>query len=161
MTSATTQMLEKLEGAVGGDGNAADPDASGGRRKRVLLIEDDPSTRLVLLQKLRSTGFDVDVAVNGKLALEKIRTGHPDAIFMDLLLPRVRGLKGVDVIKAARRDPEFADRPIYVCTSAALMSIWTRRGTKAGATKIFDRATTPIDAIVAELAADLLGIASG
>lgn len=161
MKSATTQMLEKLDGAVGGDGDAVNPDASGGRRKRVLLIEDEPSTRLVLLQKLRSTGFDVDVAVNGKLALEKIHTGHPDAIFMDLLLPRVKGLRGEDVIKAARRDPEFADRPIYVCTSAALMSVWTRRGTKAGATKIFDRATTPIDAIVAELATDLLGFPSG
>jgi chromosome segregation ATPase len=160
MKSATTQMLENLEGAVGGNGDAASPCASDGSRKRVLLIEDEPATRLVLLQKLRSTGFDVDVAVNGKLALEKIRTGHPDAIFMDLLLPRVKGLRGVDVIKAARRDPEFAGRPIYVCTSAALMSVWTRRGTKAGATKVFDRATTPIDAIVAELAADLLGCPS-
>jgi chromosome segregation ATPase/CheY-like chemotaxis protein len=120
----------------------------------VLLIEDEPSTRLLLIQKFRSAGLDVDVAVNGKLALEKIRTGHPDAIFMDLLLPRV---KGVDVIKAARNCPEFADRPIYVCTSAALMQVWTRRGTKAGATKVFDRASTPIDAIVAEVAATLLG----
>src|SRR5882672_1736403 len=157
MKSATTQMLEKLEGAVGGDAEAASPGASDGRKKRVLLIEDEPATRLVLLQKLRATGFDVDVAVNGKLALEKIRTGRPDAIFMDLLLPRVKGIKGVDVIKAARQDPEFAGRPIYVCTSAALMSVWTRRGTKAGATKIFDRATTPIDAIVAEVAANVLG----
>ena len=160
MKSATTQMLEKLEGAVGGNADAADAGPSDGKRKRVLLIEDEPSTRLVLLQKLRSTGFDVDVAVNGKVAMEKIRTGHPDAIFMDLLLPRVRGLKGVDVIKAARRDPEFAGRPIYVCTSAALMNVWTRRGTKAGATKVFDRASTPIDAIVAEVAADLLGYGS-
>jgi PAS domain S-box-containing protein len=120
----------------------------------VLLVEDEPSTRLMLIQKFRSAGLDVDVAVNGKLALEKIRSGHPDAIFMDLLLPRV---KGVDVIKAARNDPEFGDRPIYVCTSAALMSVWTRRGTKAGATKVFDRASTPIDAIVAEVAATLLG----
>jgi len=153
-------MLEKLEGAVGGHADVVAPCASDGKRKRVLLIEDEPSTRLVLLQKLRSTGFDVDVAVNGKVALEKIHTGHPDAIFMDLLLPRGKGLKGVDVIKAARREPDFADRPIYVCTSAALMNVWTRRGTKAGATKVFDRASTPIDAIVAEVAADLLGCGS-
>ena len=160
MKSTTTQMLEKLEGAVGGNADAADAGPSDVKRKRVLLIEDEPSTRLVLLQKLRSTGFDVDVAINGKVALEKIRTGRPDAIFMDLLLPRGKGLKGVDVIKAARRDPEFAGRPIYVCTSAALMNVWTRRGTKAGATKVFDRASTPIDAIVAAVAADLLGCGS-
>lgn len=156
-------MLEKLQGAVGGQGDATDassPEAEV-KRKRILLIEDEPSTRLVLLQKLRATGFDVDVAVNGKVALEKIRTGHPDAIFMDLLLPRLKGLQGVDVIKAARRHPNFAGRPIYVCTSAALMTLWTRKGTKAGATKVFDRALTPIDAIVAEVAAELLGVGPG
>jgi chromosome segregation ATPase/CheY-like chemotaxis protein len=161
MKSATTQMLEKLENAINGQADEAPPGAAEAPRKRVLLIEDEPSTRLVLLQKLRSAGFDVDVAVNGKLALEKIHKSHPDAIFMDLLLPEVKGLKGVDVIKAARRDPQFSNRPIYVCTSAALMSVWTRRGTKAGATKVFDRACTPIDTIVAELATDLLGHASG
>ncbi len=155
MKSATTQMLS---GSFGGDADTGDvsADASSpvGGRKRVLLVEDEPATRLVLLQKFRMAGLDVDVAVNGKLALEKIRTGHPDAIFMDLLLPRVRG---VDVIKAARKDPVFANRPIYVCTSAALMRVWTRRGTKAGATKVFNRASTPIDAIVAEIAAELYG----
>src|SRR5688572_2362910 len=148
MKSATSQML-------GGAGPGDEAGASApGPRKRVLLIEDEPSTRLMLIQKFRSAGLDVDVAVNGKVALEKIRIGHPDAIFMDLLLPRV---KGVDVIKAARNDPEFGDRPIYVCTSAALMNVWTRRGTKAGATKVFNRASIPIDAIVAEVAATLLG----
>src|SRR5437867_5067430 len=96
------------------------------RTKRVLLVEDEPATRLVLLDKLRTVGLDVDVASNGGIALEKLRSGHPDAIFMDLLLPYV---KGVDVIKEARRDPSFGQRPIYVCTSAALMSAWTRRGT--------------------------------
>ena len=151
MNSATTQPFED---PAGGPADATDTPAFNVTRKRVLLIEDDPSTRLVLLQKLRLAGFDVDVAANGKLALEKIRTGHPDAIFMDLLLPRV---KGVDVIKAARQDSAFANRPIYVCTSAALMGVWTRRGTKAGATKVFDRAAMPIDTIVAEVAADLLG----
>src|SRR5439155_20169537 len=89
-----------------------------------------------------------------QLALEKLRTTRPDAIFMDLLLPYV---KGVEVIKQARRHPHFASRPIYVCTSAARMAAWTRRGNKAGATKIFDKAATPIDDIIAEVAADLLG----
>jgi len=142
-----------LQAAPGSEG-VRESSASDAVKKRVLLIEDEPSTRLVLLQKLRSAGLDVEVAANGKIALEKIRSHSPDAIFMDLLLPRV---KGVDVIKAARQDPQFANRPIYVCTSAALMRVWTRRGTKAGATKVFNRASTPIDAIVAEVAAVLLG----
>src|SRR5258708_2518062 len=125
----------------------------GAKAKRVLLIEDQSEARLLFLQKLRGAGFEVDVAPNGRLALEKLRSHCPDAIFMDLLLPCV---KGVDVIKEARKDPKFADRPIYACTSAVNMKAWTRRGAKAGATKVFDRARTPIDQIVAEVAADLI-----
>jgi PAS domain S-box-containing protein len=139
------------------EANLAVTSSPDGSRKRVLLIEDEHATRLVLLTKLRMAGFDVDVAPNGSVALDKLRRGHPDAIFMDLLLS---DLKGVDVIKEARRDPKFGSRPIYVCISADRMSAWTRRGTKAGATKVFDRASTPVDAIVAEVAAELIGSSS-
>ncbi len=125
------------------------------KRKRVLLIEDQPAARLVLLQKLRESGLDVDVAANGQVALEKLRNGAPDAVFMDLLLPF---MKGADVIKAFRQDPKFADRPIFVCTSATLMDVWSQRGTKAGATRVFDRAATPVDEIVTEVAEHLAGV---
>ena len=134
--------------------DSTEPAVSSPKRKRILLVEDEPMARLQLLQKLRESGFDVDVASNGQVALDRIRAVTPDAIFMDLLLPAV---KGVDVIKGARQDPKFRDRPIYVCTSAALIETWTRRATKAGATKVFNRAVTPMDAIAAEVAADLGG----
>jgi CheY-like chemotaxis protein len=127
------------------------------RRKRVLLVEDEPLTRLIILNKLRLAGFDVDVAWNGCLALEKLSSGHPDAIFLDLMLPDI---KGVEVIKEARQDPVFANRPIFVCTAAARMSVWSRRATDAGATKVFNKASTPVDQIVAEVAAALTEIPS-
>lgn len=123
-------------------------------RKRILLIEDEPRTRIVLWDKLRIAGFDIELAPNGHLALEKLRNARFDAIFMDLLLPFV---KGVEVIREARRIKNFGEHPIYVCTSAALMNVWTKRGTNAGATRVFDKAATPVDDIVAEVAADLLG----
>src|SRR6266571_130216 len=148
------RQMSKLEQSLGnGQAEAAVSSSPNTKAMRVLLIEDEPLTRLVLLQKLRTAGFEVDFASNGRIALEKLRGSHPDAIFMDLLLPYV---KGEGVIKQARRDPVFANRPIYVCTSAALMDAWTRRGIKAGATKVFNKASTPIDQIIAEVAADLL-----
>src|SRR6266568_3367351 len=148
------RQMSKLEQSLGnGQTEAAVSSLPNTKAMRVLLIEDEPLTRLVLLQKLRTAGLEVDFAPNGRIALEKLRSGRPDAIFMDLLLPYV---KGEGVIKQARREPVFADRPIYVCTSAALMDAWTRRGIKAGATKVFNKASTPIDQIIAEVAADLL-----
>src|SRR6267142_3797467 len=109
----------------GGNAGVSASSTPNGRRKRVLLIEDDSLAGLVLLHRLRVAGFDVDVAANGYLAMEKLRTLRPEAIFMDLMLPYV---KGADVIKEARRDPEFAHCPIYVCTSKAHMNAWIRQG---------------------------------
>ena len=150
--NALEAMSESKQSPSGGHDALAAAPAPEARKKRLLLIEDENAARIVLLQKLRAGGFDVDVAPNGRVALEKLRNSPPDAIFMDLLLPQV---KGVDVIKEARRCKGFGKRPIYVCTSASNMEAWTRRGTKAGATKVFDRGATAIDEIVAAVAADL------
>ena len=147
-------MSQSKPSPTGGHDVVAASPATDPTKKRLLLIEDENAARVVLLQKMRAAGFVVDVAPNGRVAIEKLRSSQPDAIFMDLLLPQV---KGVDVIKEARRTRGFGNRPIYVCTSAANMEAWTRRGTQAGATKVFDRAATAIDAIVAAVAADLLG----
>ena len=135
--------------------NHSNVDASALPKRRILLIEDDSRTRLVLWDKLREAGFEVIHASNGVLGMEKLRNGPaPDAIFMDLLLPFV---KGAEVIKEVRRQKEFATLPIFVCTSAENMTAWRRRGTRAGATKVFDKATTPIDAIIADVTATVLG----
>lgn len=132
--------------------SAAAADDSAPTRKRILLIEDDARTRLVLWDKLRTAGFDVVHAANGFLALEKLKAAIPDAVCMDLLLPCI---KGVEVIKSIRKIKECARLPIYVCTSAAMMATWTRRGTKAGASKVFDKGATPVDEIIAFITADV------
>ena len=135
--------------------NHANVDATALPKRRILLIEDDSRTRLVLWDKLRAAGFEVIHASNGVLGMEKLRNGPvPDAIFMDILLPFV---KGVEVIREVRRQKEFATLPIFVCTSADNMTAWRRRGTRAGATKVFDKAATPIDAIIADVTATVLG----
>ena len=135
--------------------NHTNVDACALPKRRILLIEDDSRTRLVLWDKLRAAGFEVIHASNGILGMEKLRNGPvPDAIFMDLLLPFV---KGAEVIKEVRRQKEFGTLPIFVCTSAENMTAWRRRGTRAGATKVFDKATTPIDSIIADVTATVLG----
>jgi len=125
---------------------AATSSASSPRRKRVLLVEEDPLARAFLLNRLRTEGMEVDVAWNGDLALQKLPGGQLDAIFLDLKHGEAHG---VELIKAARRDPEFHDRPIYVCTNALPTSAAVRQAIKAGATKVFNRASNPVELIVA------------
>src|SRR6266542_1030234 len=87
----------------------------GSKTKRVLLVEDEPLIRAFILNYLRKAGFEVDFASNGNIALEKLRSGAPDAIFLELMLPDING---VEVIREARREPETSHLPIYVYTSA-------------------------------------------
>jgi CheY-like chemotaxis protein len=130
-----------------------DPGCSNRLKKRVLLVEDEPLSRALIIQKLEKAGFDVEVAPNGSLALKKLANGHLDAIFIDLMIP---DFLGVEVIKEARRDRQSARRPIYVCTNSWPTNLWSQKAAKAGATKVFDKLLTSVDEIVAEVAADLI-----
>jgi DNA-binding response OmpR family regulator len=93
-------------------------------RKRILLVEGDGFTRLVLLLRLRLAGFGVDFTSNGILGLGKLRSCHPDILLVEL---KLCGLSGLELIKAARAEPSFANRPIYVFTHVDRMNRATRK----------------------------------
>ncbi len=60
---------------------------------RVLLVEDEPAQREVLLYNLEADGFAVQSAENGEEALELVREGAPDLIVLDWMLPKVSGIE--------------------------------------------------------------------
>ena len=60
-------------------------------KKKVLIVDDDDNMRLVLIDKLNISGFDVVGAVNGKEGLEKALNLHPDVILLDILMPIMDG----------------------------------------------------------------------
>ena len=121
------------------------------KKKRILVVEDESTTRLFLLNQLKKAGLEADTAVNGGIALKKLKEGHFDAVILDLMLA---GMKGQDLIKEIRKKEELANLPVFVVTSAQRMDPWRKRGSKAGATKVFDKAA-PIDTIVADIVAHL------
>src|SRR5256886_11180689 len=142
------QSMSEVEQPVRGGREGVDVSRSNGNKtKRILLVEEEPLLRVAILNNLRRVGFAVDVASNGTIALEKLRSSAPDAIFLDLMLPDI---DSVEVISEARRQPEYADLPIYVYTSAFPMKM-RRRAAKAGATQIFDKSSTQLDEVVAEV----------
>lgn len=114
-------------------------------RKRILLVEGDGFTRLVLLLRLRLAGFGVDFTSNGILGLGKLRSCNPDVLLVEL---KLCGLSGLELIKAARAEPSFGDRPIYVFTHAARMNRATRKEVAQVATKIFDKTSTSREDLV-------------
>jgi DNA-binding response OmpR family regulator len=80
-------------------------------RPRVLVVEDDVDIAGVLRRSLDIEGYDVRLAKDGVDALDQWATFNPDAIVLDLGLPR---LDGVEVAKRLRKD---SDVPILMLTA--------------------------------------------
>jgi DNA-binding NtrC family response regulator len=66
------------------------PAASG---ERVLIVEDDASTRLGLTELVRTWGFTTDAAADGQEALDRVTAFRPSIIISDLVMPRMGGLE--------------------------------------------------------------------
>jgi DNA-binding NtrC family response regulator len=66
---------------------------------RVLIVEDDPSTRLGLTELVRTWGFTADAAANGEEALERITDFRPSIVISDMVMPRMGGLELLQALK--------------------------------------------------------------
>jgi len=82
----------------------------------VLVIDDEPDIRLFLQTLLEDAGFDVAVACNGKEALERMTEKKPDVISLDLVMPKMSGLK---FYKYIQKNKERAGIPVVVVTAHA------------------------------------------
>jgi CheY-like chemotaxis protein len=83
-------------------------------KKSVLLVEDDPDTRLIYGTILRSAGYEVVEARDGREGVSAAHAHHPDVIIMNLVLPEVDGISASTMIKG---DAGTSSIPIIVCTA--------------------------------------------
>jgi two-component system response regulator MprA len=60
---------------------------------RVLVVDDEPAVRESLERALRLEGYDIALAANGSEALAAVSEQPPDAIVLDLMMPRINGLE--------------------------------------------------------------------
>jgi DNA-binding response OmpR family regulator len=81
---------------------------------RVLVVEDDPNIRDLVVLHLGLEGLTTEIAADGQSALDMARAQAFDLIVLDLMLP---GLDGVTVCRAVRRDTPNRDTPILMLTA--------------------------------------------
>jgi two-component system response regulator MprA len=68
------------------------PGESGEAPARILIVDDEPAVREALRRSLAFEGYDTALAADGMAALEQADAYHPDAIVLDVLMPRMDGL---------------------------------------------------------------------
>ena len=68
-------------------------------RERVLIVEDEPSTRLGLTELVRTWGFATEAAADGEEALARVTTFRPGIVISDLVMPKLDGLALLRALK--------------------------------------------------------------
>ncbi len=85
---------------------------------RFLVVDDSPTMRRIVINALKNIGYtNIVEAEDGKDALAKLYAEKIDFIITDWNMPNMTGL---ELIKAIRSDPNFADIPILMVTTRAM-----------------------------------------
>ena len=67
---------------------------------RILVVEDDPTLRLVLRDNLQTEGYSVEVAADGASAVKSARATIPDLVVLDLTLPDHDGFELLPILRS-------------------------------------------------------------
>ena len=88
--------------------------------KRILVVDDEMHLAKILQFTLKSAGYDVSLAYDGREALELVQEVSPDLVILDLVLPLVDGYKVCNMIKS---DEATAAIPVIILTARDLDSL--------------------------------------
>ncbi|MDZ4202281.1 MAG: response regulator [Gallionella sp.] len=112
----------------------------------LLLVEDNPINREFAVELLRSMRIEIDEAVNGEEALNRVQEKDYDGVLMDIQMPLMDGLEATRHIRALAQQPggeRFAALPIIAMTALA-MAQDAKNSREAG---MNDHITKPIDPV--------------
>src|SRR5215813_8211481 len=104
--------------------------------KKILIVEDDQLVANIYRNKFSVEGYEVEVALDGQSGMEMLKSFHPDAVVLDLMLPK---MTGVDFMKQIRAQSDFEHLPVIVFSNTYLTNM-VQEAWKAGATKCLSKA---------------------
>ena len=109
----------------------------------VLIVDDDPVVRRMLQLSFESEGFDVLTAGDGFEGLEAMRSGKPNVVVLDIMMPKLDGMK---VLNELNDDDDLRGTPV-ILLSAKATSLDIELGLKAGAADYVTKPCDPIDLV--------------
>ncbi len=117
------------------------------KEPRVLLVEDDETTRAMMRGILGGDGWQVIEAENGRVALDRIDEAAPHLILLDLMMPE---MDGFEFLEALRHRPERQGAPVIVVTAADLSEEDHRR-LNGGVEYVLQKSDLNRDQLLAEI----------
>lgn len=84
------------------------------RNFTVLVVDDDPNIRRMIIAALKRDGYDFLEAPNGREALDVMRAQHPDVVVLDLMMPV---LSGWDVLRERSEDAGLRAIPVIIISA--------------------------------------------
>ena len=99
-------------------------------RPKALIVEDDPTTRLLLRKMVEAQCCDVEEAPDGGMAIALLDKNEYSVVLLDIVLPDV---DGVELCRAFKSHPTTRDIPIILLTGTASSTSAKVKGFKAGA----------------------------
>ena len=103
------------------------------RPLRILVVDDLEDNRAIVAHYLKQDAYVVDMADNGRMALEKFQTGTYDLVLMDVQMPIMDGLQATHAMRQWERTQHRAPTPILALTAHALKEE-TKKSLDAGCT---------------------------
>ena len=85
----------------------------------VLVVDDDPIIVSLLQVNFEIEGYDVLTATGGEAGLAQARTGNPDVVVLDVMMP---GVDGLEVARRLRADPATRSIPVVMLSAKAQAS---------------------------------------
>src|SRR3954464_11658456 len=107
---------------------------------RILLVDDDPAVRRVISEILRTDGYEVREAANGREGLAAVEQFQPNLVLLDVELP---DLDGLEVCQRLKQDSRTAFLPVALISGKAVHGRDKAAGFAAGADEYFSK---PVDA---------------
>ena len=115
--------------------------------RRVLVVEDDESTRKLLDRTLSRSGWIVSEAENGIAALSRVKENTPDVILLDLMMPE---MDGFEFLHQLRQDDAYRNIPIIVLTAKDL-TVHERNVLTGQVNRILQKGPLSRDALMTEV----------
>lgn len=82
--------------------------------KNILVVDDSPTERFFTVDLLTKAGYQVSTAENGEEGIAKAKSGKPDLILMDVVMP---GMNGFQATRKLAKTPSTAHIPIIMVTT--------------------------------------------